>query len=82
MDDCETSLQVLRGFDADITAEVNDIKAHTYFHSFRLTEYSLFEESSLCVLLFSLTFGAWLWWGAYGVPAYQVPSPDKGGGLC
>ncbi|XP_066362271.1 sugar transporter ERD6-like 4 [Miscanthus floridulus] len=26
MDDCETSLQVLRGFDADITAEVNDIK--------------------------------------------------------
>jgi len=37
MDDCETSLQVLRGFDADITAEVNDIKAHTYFHLFRLT---------------------------------------------
>ena len=61
MDDCETSLQVLRGFDADITAEVNDIKAHTYFHSFRLTEYSLFEEYSLCVLLFSLTFGAWLY---------------------
>ncbi|AQK88614.1 Sugar transporter ERD6-like 6 [Zea mays] len=26
MDDCETSLQVLRGFDADITAELNDIK--------------------------------------------------------
>ncbi|CAD6271169.1 unnamed protein product [Miscanthus lutarioriparius] len=26
MDDCETSLQVLRGFDADISAEVNDIK--------------------------------------------------------
>ncbi|KAG0519264.1 hypothetical protein BDA96_09G249300 [Sorghum bicolor] len=26
MDECETSLQVLRGFDADITAEVNDIK--------------------------------------------------------
>ncbi|PWZ18409.1 Sugar transporter ERD6-like 4 [Zea mays] len=26
MDDCETSLQVLRGFDADITEEVNDIK--------------------------------------------------------
>ncbi|XP_066361894.1 sugar transporter ERD6-like 4 isoform X1 [Miscanthus floridulus] len=26
MDDCETSLQVLRGFDADITTEVNDIK--------------------------------------------------------
>ncbi|AQK92252.1 Retrovirus-related Pol polyprotein LINE-1 [Zea mays] len=27
MDDCETSLQVLRGFNADITAEANDIKA-------------------------------------------------------
>ncbi|KAL5654107.1 hypothetical protein ACJX0J_033426, partial [Zea mays] len=26
MDDCETSLQVLRGFDADITSELNDIK--------------------------------------------------------
>ncbi|XP_020398053.1 sugar transporter ERD6-like 6 [Zea mays] len=26
MDDCETSLQVLRGFNADITAEANDIK--------------------------------------------------------
>ncbi|PWZ57377.1 Sugar transporter ERD6-like 6 [Zea mays] len=26
MDDCETSLQVLRGFDADITAELYDIK--------------------------------------------------------
>jgi MFS transporter, SP family, ERD6-like sugar transporter len=29
MDDCETSLQVLRGFNADITAEANDIKACT-----------------------------------------------------
>jgi MFS transporter, SP family, ERD6-like sugar transporter len=29
MDDCETSLQVLRGFDADITAELNDIKVST-----------------------------------------------------
>ncbi|GJN15252.1 hypothetical protein PR202_gb02148 [Eleusine coracana subsp. coracana] len=27
MDDCEISLQVLRGFETDITAEVNDIKA-------------------------------------------------------
>jgi MFS transporter, SP family, ERD6-like sugar transporter len=26
IDDCETSLQVLRGFEADITAEMNDIK--------------------------------------------------------
>ncbi|KAG2617450.1 hypothetical protein PVAP13_3NG181119 [Panicum virgatum] len=26
MEDCETSLQVLRGFETDITAEVNDIK--------------------------------------------------------
>jgi len=33
MDDCETSLQVLRGFDADITAEVNDIKVSTFFRS-------------------------------------------------
>jgi len=28
MDDCETSLQVLRGFNADITAEANDIKLY------------------------------------------------------
>jgi hypothetical protein len=27
IDDCETSLQVLRGFETDITAEMNDIKA-------------------------------------------------------
>ncbi|PWZ17112.1 Sugar transporter ERD6-like 4 [Zea mays] len=27
MEDCETSLQVLRGFETDITTEVNDIKA-------------------------------------------------------
>jgi SP family facilitated glucose transporter-like MFS transporter 8 len=32
MEDCETSLQVLRGFETDITTEVNDIKAkHLYF---------------------------------------------------
>jgi hypothetical protein len=29
MDDFETSLQVLRGFETDITSEVNDIKART-----------------------------------------------------
>ena len=43
MDDCETSLQVLRGFDADITAEVNDIKACIFFHSSRLTNHNLCE---------------------------------------
>jgi len=32
MDDCETSLQVLRGLAADITAEVNDIKVDTFIH--------------------------------------------------
>jgi hypothetical protein len=29
MDDFETSLQVLRGFETDITSEVNDIKVST-----------------------------------------------------
>jgi MFS transporter, SP family, ERD6-like sugar transporter len=28
-DDCETSLQVVRGFDADLTSELNDIKVST-----------------------------------------------------
>jgi hypothetical protein len=51
MDDCETSLQVLRGFDADITAELNDIKVSTSF-VLRLTEYDLCEQSSLWVSLF------------------------------
>jgi MFS transporter, SP family, ERD6-like sugar transporter len=31
IDDCEISLQVLRGFETDITAEVNDIKASTFY---------------------------------------------------
>lgn len=30
MDDFEASLQVLRGFETDITAEVNDIKASNF----------------------------------------------------
>jgi hypothetical protein len=29
INDCETSLQVLRGFDAYITTELNDIKVST-----------------------------------------------------
>lgn len=60
MDDCETSLQILRGFDADITAEVNDIKVRTYCYSSRLSKYNLFGQSSLCVLLFYLTMATWL----------------------
>jgi hypothetical protein len=45
MDECEASLQVLRGVDADITVEANDIKARTCFHSSRMDGYSLFENS-------------------------------------
>jgi SP family facilitated glucose transporter-like MFS transporter 8 len=37
MEDCETSLQVLRGFETDITTEVNDIKAITFYFSSGLT---------------------------------------------
>jgi SP family facilitated glucose transporter-like MFS transporter 8 len=50
MDDCETSLQVLRGFDADITAEVNDIKACVLFHSSRLTKHNFFVNNLLLLL--------------------------------
>jgi SP family sugar porter-like MFS transporter len=32
MDDFETSLQVLRGFETDISAEVNDIKVSTCYN--------------------------------------------------
>jgi hypothetical protein len=62
MDECEASLQVLRGVDADITVEANDIKARTCFHSSRMDGYSLFENSlhSVSLLLFPSTFGAWL----------------------
>lgn len=59
MDDCETSLQVLRGFDADITAEVNDIKACIFFRSSRLTKHNLCEQS-LNIIIF-LTLGTWLY---------------------
>jgi hypothetical protein len=45
MDECETSLQVLRGIDADTTAEVNDIKACTCFHSSKIVGYILFEKN-------------------------------------
>ncbi|PWZ08505.1 hypothetical protein Zm00014a_028238 [Zea mays] len=45
MDECEASLQVLRGVDADITVEANDIKARTCFHSSIMDGYSLFENS-------------------------------------
>lgn len=30
MEDCELSLQVLRGFDTDINLELNDIKVQTF----------------------------------------------------
>lgn len=33
MEDCETSLQVLRGFETDITTEVNDIKVNHFCYS-------------------------------------------------
>lgn len=33
-DDFEASLQVLRGFDTDITQEVNEIKVHTFTHAY------------------------------------------------
>ena len=48
----ETSLQVLRGFETDITAEVNDIKASTLYFSSGLTKCELWTISSLAVNIF------------------------------
>lgn len=43
MEDCETSLQVLRGFETDITTEVNDIKAKHLYYSSGVTKFSIYD---------------------------------------
>jgi hypothetical protein len=42
-EDCETSLQVLRGFETDITTEVNDIKAKHLNYSSGVTKRSIYD---------------------------------------
>lgn len=49
MEDFETSLQVIRGFDTDISVEVNEIKVYfrlnLYMKPLRLSNYKLGSKS-------------------------------------